>query len=148
MWVEFLKSLKWIQDPYIPFSFKNIFLGCQCNLETSVDNVCAVDDGKCTCKDNIAGHLCDESAECWWNFPNPEGNINFKEIKMLDKITYFLLFSECLCVDEGSEGCTCTEKEGICHCKPNIEGDKCDQCKPSYWSYPTCLGKHKYYFLH
>ena len=53
-------------------------------------------------------------------------------------------FTECLCQDEGSLSCECTETEGICHCKDNIEGDKCDQCKPSYWNYPSCHGKHKY----
>ena len=50
-------------------------------MDGSVDNVCNVDDGKCTCKDNIAGHNCDKSAECWWNFPNPEGIINSSKLK-------------------------------------------------------------------
>ena len=49
-----------------------------------------------------------------------------------------------MCSEEGSESCACTEEEGICHCKENIEGDKCDQCKPGYWSYPSCDGKHKH----
>ena len=42
-------------------------------MDGSVDNVCAVDDGKCTCKENIAGHNCDKSAPGWWNFPTPQG---------------------------------------------------------------------------
>ena len=119
---------------------------CQCNTDGSVDNVCAPDDGQCTCKDNIAGQNCDKSAKCWWNFPNPEGNFDFKEINIQEKTQclYLLLFSECLCHDEGSLSCECTETEGICHCKDNIGGDKCDQCKPNYWNYPSCDGKHKY----
>ena len=56
----------------------------------------------------------------------------------------WIFHSECLCSDEGSLSCACTEEEGICHCKENIEGNKCDQCKPGYWSYPSCHGKHKY----
>ena len=55
-------------------------------MEGSVDNICDKDTGKCTCKDNIAGHLCDKSAPGWWNFPNPEGKINFKEIRILNII--------------------------------------------------------------
>ena len=43
-------------------------------------DVCAPDDGQCTCKNNIAGQNCDKSAKCWWNFPNPEGNFDFKKI--------------------------------------------------------------------
>ena len=38
-----------------------------------IDNICDKDTGKCKCKDNIAGHLCDRSAPGWWNFPNPQG---------------------------------------------------------------------------
>ena len=50
-------------------------------MDGSVDNVCNVDDGKCTCKDNIDGHNCDKSAKGWWNFPNPEGKSNFPDIR-------------------------------------------------------------------
>ena len=50
---------------------------CQCNMDGSVDNVCDVIDGKCTCKEHVAGHNCDKSEDGWWNFPNPEGMIYF-----------------------------------------------------------------------
>ena len=46
---------------------------CTCNMDGSVDNVCDVTTGECTCKDNIIGELCDEVADGWWNFPTPEG---------------------------------------------------------------------------
>ena len=63
-------------------------------MQGSVDNICDKDTGKCTCKDNIAGHLCDKSAPGWWNFPNPEGKIDFQEIRILDIINiYFSTFS-------------------------------------------------------
>ena len=63
-------------------------------MQGSVDNICDKDTGKCTCKDNIAGHLCDQSAPGWWNFPNPEGKINFQEIRTLNIINIsFSIFS-------------------------------------------------------
>ena len=80
MWVWFFKSI-WHSKSLPPNSLYNYFSGCECNLDGSVDNVCALEDGKCTCKDNIAGHNCDKSAECWWNFPNPEGIINSSKLK-------------------------------------------------------------------
>ena len=70
-----------IQSPFPQIHYKIFFSGCECNLDGSVDNVCALEDGKCTCKDNIDGHNCDKSAECWWNFPNPEGIINSSKSK-------------------------------------------------------------------
>ena len=66
---------------------------CQCNADGSVDNVCAPDDGQCTCKNNIAGQNCDKSAKCWWNFPNPEGNFDFKEIIIQEKHNVCIYFS-------------------------------------------------------
>ena len=59
-------------------------------MDGSVDNVCNVDDGKCTCKDNIDGHNCDKSAKGWWNFPTPQGKINFQEIRVKDILIYLL----------------------------------------------------------
>ena len=42
-------------------------------MDGSIDNVCEVTDGKCTCKEHVSGHNCDKSEDGWWNFPNPEG---------------------------------------------------------------------------
>ena len=27
-------------------------------------------------------------------------------------------------------------------CKDNVQGDKCDSCKPKYYDWPTCTRKH------
>ena len=42
-------------------------------MDGSVDNVCDVTTGECTCKENIIGEVCNEAADGWWNFPTPEG---------------------------------------------------------------------------
>ena len=43
----------------------------------------------------------------------------------------------CVCNEEGSDGLDCNHN-GICTCKPNISGDKCDQCQEGYINFPHC----------
>ena len=46
---------------------------CTCNMDGSVNNICDVTTGECTCNENIIGEVCDAPADGWWNFPTPEG---------------------------------------------------------------------------
>ena len=46
-------------------------------------------------------------------------------------------FLACECNAEGSESTQCAEN-GKCTCKPNVTGDKCDQCADGYNGFPTC----------
>ncbi len=39
----------------------------------------------------------------------------------------------CECDVSGSLDSTCDPITGVCACKPNIIGDKCDQCRPAYY---------------
>ena len=61
----------------------------------------------------------------------------------------------CQCHVNGSNGLDCND-DGICICKPNIDGNKCDKCKtgyqghplcdkcqPSFFGYPNCQGNPK-----
>ena len=43
----------------------------------------------------------------------------------------------------------CNKETGQCSCKCNVEGTKCDKCKPSFYGFPktegmetNCLGKN------
>ena len=36
----------------------------------------------------------------------------------------------------------CTEAEGICTCKPNIVGEKCDKAAPGYYNFPEVIRKY------
>ena len=38
----------------------------------SIDNVCDVGNGKCTCKNNITGHNCDKCIEGYHGYPECE----------------------------------------------------------------------------
>ena len=48
----------------------------------------------------------------------------------------------CNCNAEGSEDLTCDAITGKCHCKCDIEGDKCDTCTNGHKSFPDCHGKY------
>ena len=53
--------------------------------------------------------------------------------------TILYLFEACECNDEGSKDKTC-DKDGMCTCSANVDGDKCSGCSDGYYSFPECLG--------
>lgn len=53
------------------------------------------------------------------------------------KLFYWIIVSACNCDLAGSIGSTCDDS-GLCHCKPNFDGAKCDKCKEQYYNYPAC----------
>ena len=44
-------------------------LACTCDLDGSIDNHCGIEDGKCTCKNNVAGHNCHKCDQDYYVFP-------------------------------------------------------------------------------
>ena len=44
---------------------------------------------------------------------------------------------ECGCNDQGSANMTCNS-DGICTCKENVTGEKCDICIPEHFPFPEC----------
>ena len=48
--------------------------------------------------------------------------------------------SVCDCNTLGSSNSLCDSK-GVCTCKENISGDKCNECKNGYFGFPNCEGK-------
>ena len=48
----------------------------------------------------------------------------------------------CRCDPERSEDKFCNE-EGMCQCKKEFTGQKCDKCAPGYYDFSSgCLGKY------
>ena len=45
---------------------------------------------------------------------------------------------DCNCNADGSEDLTCDADTGKCHCKCDVEGDKCDTCTAGHHSFPDC----------
>lgn len=48
-----------------------------------------------------------------------------------------LIQTACECDSEFTVG-TCEPTTGRCYCKPQYAGDRCDQCAPGYYDFPTC----------
>ena len=48
------------------------------------------------------------------------------------QLIFVYLLIACHCNAEGSESIQCSEL-GVCTCKPNITGDKCDQTVPGWY---------------
>ena len=64
-------------------------------------------------------------------------------LQCLNYLQHFSHFSECDCDPRGSEDTgLCDEytdletgmEAGKCHCKDNVEGRRCDHCKPGFWN--------------
>ena len=54
------------------------------------------------------------------------------------KYSSFLLSPGCGCTSQGSSSPNCTDF-GVCSCKDNYDGAKCDRCKVGYYNYPRCV---------
>ena len=46
----------------------------------------------------------------------------------------------CECNPLGSVSLDCDD-HGLCQCKDNVVGDKCDQCAEEHFNFPNCTGK-------
>ncbi|PIO66037.1 laminin EGF-like protein [Teladorsagia circumcincta] len=43
----------------------------------------------------------------------------------------------CSCLIDGAKGKACDSK-GQCYCKGDFEGERCDRCKPNFYSFSAC----------
>ena len=99
-------------------------------------------NGVCSCKPNFMNVKCDQCNIGFFNFPLCEGNqcIN----STLIKLELIFSFKACDCNEHGSNGTSCDDN-GICSCKANFMGNKCDTCKTGFYSFPTCQGMQNQY---
>ena len=57
-------------------------------------------------------------------------------------IQYLFCLLECGCDGDLSISSTCDNVTGVCECRPNVIGDKCDTCEPGYYlSDPSTCSK-------
>ena len=54
-----------------------------------------------------------------------------------------MYFVACGCNEQGVEknDLTCGDKDGKCHCKCDVRGDKCNECEIGHHGFPKCTGK-------
>ncbi|XP_039610736.1 laminin subunit alpha-1 [Polypterus senegalus] len=91
---------------------------CSCSTIGSVSSQCNLLSGHCHCKPGFGGDRCDECALGFRSFPECIAcNCNINGTRQ-----------EFCNVKHGI--CSCEEETGKCVCKENVEGDRCNQCKP------------------
>ena len=84
-----------------------------------------------SCPQYPQNHLCLFDNFSWWPVAINSNN------------QCFLL--ACDCKPEGVQSdpepdLTCDANTGICHCKCDVQGDKCDECTDHHYGFPECVG--------
>ncbi|XP_010217993.1 PREDICTED: laminin subunit alpha-5 [Tinamus guttatus] len=120
-----------IDSPYICY---------RCNCESDfTDGTCEDLTGRCYCKPNYTGELCDACAEGYLDFPHCYPIPAFADNDTGAQVLPAGQIINCDCYAGGTEGNACRKdaRVGACVCKPNFQGAQCDQCAPGHYG-PSC----------
>ncbi|KAG6933637.1 laminin subunit alpha 3 [Chelydra serpentina] len=145
------------------FSYPNC-LPCQCSPHGSYQNTCESTTGQCECRTGITGQQCDRCLSEAYSFPYCQGaNNDCDPAGTLDSHSGYCrclqhvegpICSRCKplywnLARENPDGCTecqcdvtgtlsgvgeCQQKNGDCHCKPDVCGGSCDTCEAGYYA--------------
>ncbi|XP_037870167.2 laminin subunit alpha [Bombyx mori] len=88
---------------------------CNCNPLGVVGNQlqCEADSGKCACRENVRGRVCDHCVPGHYAFPD---------------------CYQCTCNRHGTTYDVCDQNTAQCYCKTNVRGQACDTCKEEYFN--------------
>ncbi|XP_028831523.1 laminin subunit alpha-3-like [Denticeps clupeoides] len=92
---------------------------CQCSPDGSLGPACDIESGQCSCRPGFSGLFCDHCIRPDLNFPFCSESI---------------LPPSPQCNPGGSEVGIKIRPSAPCVCLPNVEGIRCDRCKPLYWN--------------
>lgn len=84
-------------------------------------NTCDPNSGKCHCKPNVAGFLCDHCKDGFYGLTSSACG------RCLP----------CACKPSGSLSLICDKVSGICPCKIGFTGRTCSECVVGYYGYPV-----------
>uniref|UniRef100_A0A8C3RW26 Laminin subunit alpha-5 n=1 Tax=Chelydra serpentina TaxID=8475 RepID=A0A8C3RW26_CHESE len=120
-----------IDSPYICYR-------CDCDSEFT-DGTCEDLTGRCYCKPNYTGELCNACAEGYTDFPHCYPVPAFSHNDTGEQVLPAGQIINCDCNVAGTEGNACRKdpQRGMCVCKPNFQGAQCDQCAPGHYG-PGC----------
>ncbi|KAJ8408959.1 hypothetical protein AAFF_G00239800 [Aldrovandia affinis] len=109
------KALFWNLSPDTLFGCSS----CECNTLGTLSNVaeCTQNSGQCYCKPNVCSGMCSVCKDGYFNLRGDN---------------YFGC-QGCQCDIGGSAGLSCAERNGRCQCRPNVEGQKCNQPRPDHY---------------
>ncbi|PIK40304.1 hypothetical protein BSL78_22859 [Apostichopus japonicus] len=94
---------------------------CNCTAIGIVPgSVCNETQGQCVCKENVQGRQCQECKDSYYQLDRR----NAQGCQMCD------------CDTRGTDGAPnfCDKLNGQCICKTNVEGIRCDLCKPGFFN--------------
>ncbi|KAH8857570.1 Laminin subunit alpha-1 [Schistosoma japonicum] len=94
---------------------------CNCSKDGSVSGLedqCDLITGQCTCRPEFTGRGCDLCNIGYYSYPN----CRKCDCDMRGTVWGNLTISDTVV--------PCNPIDGQCNCKENVEGDRCDQCKP------------------
>uniref|UniRef100_A0A7N6F819 Laminin subunit alpha 3 n=1 Tax=Anabas testudineus TaxID=64144 RepID=A0A7N6F819_ANATE len=94
---------------------------CRCDERTT--SGCEMGSGRCICKPQFAGQNCHRCAEGYYSYP-----------QCIRKFE-FLNFTPSHTKGTVHEMC---DDLGRCLCREHVEGERCDRCRPGYYSFPNC----------
>uniref|UniRef100_A0A8D2JD09 Laminin subunit alpha 3 n=1 Tax=Varanus komodoensis TaxID=61221 RepID=A0A8D2JD09_VARKO len=145
-------------------AYNNGALPCNCHRNGATSLTCDPVGGQCSCKPNIIGRRCSRCQTGYYGFPSCKPCSCGR--RLCDDITGKCICPpqtvkpRCeVCVRQhfgyhplaGCERCNCSGKgivnagnpecnriNGQCNCKPNIIGQRCDQCAPDSYGFPNC----------
>ncbi|CAF1124771.1 unnamed protein product [Didymodactylos carnosus] len=122
---EYCKDL-FYKDSQLPITDPHVCKPCHCDVYgTRNKGSCVQHDdqhhnlhaGQCICKDNVEGTRCDKCKAGYYNldYNNPQG------------------CQACDCHSLGIVDKQCDTISGLCQCKQNVIGRRCDQCQENYY---------------
>ena len=101
-----------------------MFLACNCFMSGVLfgSSVCNQFTGKCFCKSNVDGALCNTCKDGFYGL----------------SATILNGCNACACSPYGTinGSSICDKLTGFCSCKAGFTGRTCSDCKPLYYSYP------------
>ncbi|XP_067402634.1 laminin subunit alpha-3 isoform X1 [Emydura macquarii macquarii] len=139
-------------------------LPCKCSPHGSYQSTCESTTGQCECRTGITGQQCDRCLSETYSFPYCQGaNNDCDPAGTLDSHSGYCqclqyvegpTCSRCKplywnLARENPNGCTecqcdvsgtlsgvgeCQQKNGDCHCKPDVCGGSCDTCEAGYYA--------------
>ncbi|XP_043313066.1 laminin subunit alpha-2 isoform X1 [Cervus canadensis] len=91
---------------------------CNCSSVGSLDFQCNINTGQCKCHPKFSGAKCTECTRGHWNYPH------------CSPCDCFLPGTDDSTCDLETKRCSCIDQTGQCTCKVNVEGIRCDRCRP------------------
>uniref|UniRef100_A0A3Q1AX50 Laminin subunit alpha 3 n=1 Tax=Amphiprion ocellaris TaxID=80972 RepID=A0A3Q1AX50_AMPOC len=104
---------------------------CSCDERTTAG--CEMGSGRCICKPQFAGESCNRCADGYYYYPDC---IRYPVNPTTTKSPAGPIVA-CICDYRGTAYGVC-DASGRCLCRQDVEGERCDRCRPGYHSFPNC----------